>query len=64
MTGMVEYVLFVLLFCSLDSTYCISFKTAAAMAIASEQTMDHSKSCFVVRRVFMDMDDDDDVAHR
>jgi len=62
MTGMVEYVLFVLLFCSLDSTYCISFKTAT-MAIASERTMDHSKSCFEVRRVFMDMDDDD-VAHR
>jgi hypothetical protein len=62
MTGMVEYVLFVLLFCSLDSTYCISFKTVA-MAIASERTMDHSKSYFVVRRVFMDMDDDD-VAHR
>lgn len=46
----------------LDSTYCISFKTAV-MAIASEQKMDHSKSCFVVRRIFMDMDDDD-VAHR
>lgn len=51
-------VLYVLLFYSLESTYYMT----AAMAIVSEQRMNHSKSCFVVHRVFMDMDDD--VAHR
>jgi hypothetical protein len=55
MAGMVEYVL-----------YCRHAVLLAGHTVFHSRLLqwrlNHSKSCFVVRRVFMDIDDD--VAHR